>query len=497
MSLHRGWMRGPGAETVDYRLLAAGGGWCPVETSFVAGDDAEVQWITRRQDLVGAEPQTAAEIDPATGLPTRFSLLDRLAWALHPAGSGAAGVASSASTGSTASWRTAAPRHERRAARDRPPHQLALRPLDLVGQLDEERLAAVCAGVHDATTIARIAERILEVAAVRWAPEASPSPRASEPPARRPAAPPGGSAPGRASGSRGGRRARRRRLPGRLGARKPQPVDQHALRARARDAPHRPASFGGGGEEALGRHRPGSASSTRPVSSTSRGSSSSSSSTLRARRARRSPAPAATARARRSLPARPRSSTESRARPRSAPRWPPWPRRRPATSRWRARARRPRGRDARQAEAAAELECRPPRSSGATRRARGPPRSTTAPPSREELLVLESLLGDERLGIRAGESAPPRHPAARSGRRSLASIRPASRAASSAASSWRSTSSSPALQKPGIGEVHAHDRPELLGRVRAAGAQQVEVEDTKPSPCSSYLRYTDSASRCP
>jgi GGDEF domain-containing protein len=40
----------------------------------------------------------------------------------------------------------------------------ALRPLDLVGQLDDERLAAVCAGVHDATTAARIAERILEVA---------------------------------------------------------------------------------------------------------------------------------------------------------------------------------------------------------------------------------------------------------------------------------------------------------------------------------------------
>ena len=40
----------------------------------------------------------------------------------------------------------------------------ALRPRDLVGQLDEERIAAICAGVHDATTVARIAERILEVA---------------------------------------------------------------------------------------------------------------------------------------------------------------------------------------------------------------------------------------------------------------------------------------------------------------------------------------------
>jgi len=40
----------------------------------------------------------------------------------------------------------------------------ALRPLDLVGQLDESHLAAVCAGVQDPTTAARIAERILDVA---------------------------------------------------------------------------------------------------------------------------------------------------------------------------------------------------------------------------------------------------------------------------------------------------------------------------------------------
>jgi PAS domain S-box-containing protein len=165
MALHRAWMRGPGAETVEYRLLSAGGGWCPVETTFVAADGPEVQWITRRMDVVGAEPQTAAEIDPATGLPTRFSLLDRLAWALHPAGSGAAGVVVVRVDGL-----------ERLVEdRGRPATSLvlreigrhigsALRPLDLVGQLDEERLAAICAGVDDATTTARIAERILDVA---------------------------------------------------------------------------------------------------------------------------------------------------------------------------------------------------------------------------------------------------------------------------------------------------------------------------------------------
>ena len=166
MALHRAWMRGPGAATVEYRLLASGGGWCPVETTFVAGDGPEVQWVTRRMDVVGAEPQTAAEIDPATGLPTRFALLDRLAWALHPAGSGSAAVIVVRVDGM----------EKLVEDRGRPATSLllreigrhvssVLRPLDLVGQLDDERLAAICAGVHDDTTVARIAERIREVAA--------------------------------------------------------------------------------------------------------------------------------------------------------------------------------------------------------------------------------------------------------------------------------------------------------------------------------------------
>lgn len=165
MSLHRGWMRGPGAETVEYRLLSAGGDWCPVETTFVAGDVAEVQWVTRRLDLVGAEPQTAAEIDPATGLPTRFSLLDRLAWALHPAGSGAAGVVVIRLDGLERIVEDRGRPGTSVVLRELGRHiASALRPLDLVGQLDEQHLAAVCAGVHDATTAARIAERILDVA---------------------------------------------------------------------------------------------------------------------------------------------------------------------------------------------------------------------------------------------------------------------------------------------------------------------------------------------
>jgi PAS domain S-box-containing protein len=166
MSVHRAWVRGPGAKTVEYRVLASGGGWCPVETTFVAGDGAEVQWITRRLDVVGAEPQTTAEIDPATGLPTRFSLLDRLAWALHPAGSGAASVVVIRLDGMERLVEDRGRPATSLVLRELGRHiSSVLRPLDLVGQLDDQRLAAVCAGVDEETTVVRIAERIREVAA--------------------------------------------------------------------------------------------------------------------------------------------------------------------------------------------------------------------------------------------------------------------------------------------------------------------------------------------
>ena len=165
MSLHRAWMRGPAADRVEYRLLAAGGGWCPVETTFVGSQGPEVQWITHRLDVVGTEPQTAAEIDPSTGLPTRFSLLDRLAWALHPAGAGAAAVIVVRVDGVERLVDERSPSAQSLVLRELGRHITSvLRPLDMVGQVDETRLAAVCTGVHDRTTAARIAERILDAA---------------------------------------------------------------------------------------------------------------------------------------------------------------------------------------------------------------------------------------------------------------------------------------------------------------------------------------------
>ena len=251
MSVHRAWVRGPGAKTVEYRVLASGGGWCPVETTFVAGDGAEVQWVTRRLDVVGAEPQTTAEIDPATGLPTRFSLLDRLAWALHPAGSGAAAVIVIKLDGM-----------ERLVEdRGRPATSLVLRelgrhitsvlrPLDLVGQLDDERLAAVCAGVDEETTVVRIADRIREVAGrplgaggLPLIPSVGATCSAAGP------APPRSTASGRSRGRRYRERPRRRRDSARLAA--PHPVNRHSLSPRARRAANDPTLLGGPRQEAL------------------------------------------------------------------------------------------------------------------------------------------------------------------------------------------------------------------------------------------------------
>ena len=108
-------------------------------------------------------------------------------------------------------------------------------------------------------------------------------------------------------------------------------------------------------------------------------------------------------------------------------------------------------------------------------------------PVGEELLVLEALLGEQRLGV------------ARAGQRHLADrerdplldrvdhvVRPASSAARSAASSWRSIRSRPALQNPGSERSTPDDLPRApraaASRRRAAGPGRTE---TNPSPSCS------------
>ena len=91
--------------------------------------------------------------------------------------------------------------------------------------------------------------------------------------------------------------------------------------------------------------------------------------------------------------------------------------------------------------------------------------------------MLERLLRDQRLGVAAGaqqlDLARPGS-AIRSAIDDRAAPRLRGRRAS-AASSWRSISSSPELQKPGSERSTPTIAPELLGRPRAAGAEQVEV----------------------
>ncbi len=86
------WLSGVGPRGASYRMLAASGGWVEVESSFSAAGGPEVLWTTRRLDIVGSGPGRAPETDAATGLPTRQALLERLEWALHPAGEGEVAV---------------------------------------------------------------------------------------------------------------------------------------------------------------------------------------------------------------------------------------------------------------------------------------------------------------------------------------------------------------------------------------------------------------------
>ena len=155
-----------------------------------------------------------------------------------------------------------------------------LRPLDLVGQLDDERLAVVCAGVDEETTVVRIAERIRAVArrpigagGLPLVPSVGATCSASG--QRRPAA----LLQAALEAADDRQRSRRRRDPARLAA--PQAVNRDSLGPRARRAVHDPALLGGRARNPSEGTRPGSASRTRPRSSTSLGSSSSSWSTLR------------------------------------------------------------------------------------------------------------------------------------------------------------------------------------------------------------------------
>jgi PAS domain S-box-containing protein len=165
LAAHVERMHGSGPRTIEYRLLAAGGGFVPVETSFgVASGSPELQWVTRRLDVVGTWPASEVETDAATALPTRDALVERLEWALHPAGDAEVAMLVIAIEGLDA----IAVEHGR-AATDLMLRELgrqiaaALRPHDMVGRLGEHELAAVCHGVSDPITLLRIAERVTGV----------------------------------------------------------------------------------------------------------------------------------------------------------------------------------------------------------------------------------------------------------------------------------------------------------------------------------------------
>jgi diguanylate cyclase (GGDEF)-like protein/PAS domain S-box-containing protein len=160
------WLSGVGPRGASYRMLAASGGWVEVESSFSAAGGPEVLWTTRRLDIVGSGPGRAPETDAATGLPTRQALLERLEWALHPAGEGEVAVLVIRIEGLLA----IVAEHGRAAAdlivRELGRHvDAVLRPADMVGRLGAGELGAVCHGVSTPLTVIRIGERTREAVA--------------------------------------------------------------------------------------------------------------------------------------------------------------------------------------------------------------------------------------------------------------------------------------------------------------------------------------------
>ena len=160
------WLSGVGPRGASYRMLAASGGWVEVESSFSAAGGPEVLWTTRRLDIVGSGPGRAPDTDAATGLPTRQALIERLEWALHPAGEGEVAVFVIRIEGLL----SIVAEHGRVAAdlivRELGRHvDAVLRPADMVGRLGASELGAICHGVSTPLTVLRIGERTREAVA--------------------------------------------------------------------------------------------------------------------------------------------------------------------------------------------------------------------------------------------------------------------------------------------------------------------------------------------
>jgi diguanylate cyclase (GGDEF)-like protein len=157
-----------GAAQISHRMLRPYGPPLVAETTATPveenGSVVQLLCVTRGFDTGGWELPDSLR-DRLTGLPTRDVLVDRLSSLLAYGQMPVAAIvvdldhllAVSARFGRDASDRVLAETANRL--------QATLRPTDLLGRLEEDRLCALCLGVGDSQSVLRIAERIRSIVA--------------------------------------------------------------------------------------------------------------------------------------------------------------------------------------------------------------------------------------------------------------------------------------------------------------------------------------------
>ncbi|MGH2744798.1 MAG: sensor domain-containing diguanylate cyclase [Thermoleophilaceae bacterium] len=156
------------AAQVSHRLLRPYGPPLVAETTVtpVEENGAVVQLlcVTRGFDSGGWELPDSLR-DRLTGLPTRDVLVDRLSSLLAYGQMPVAAIVVDLDHLAAVSARFGRDASDRVLAETASRVQATLRPTDLLGRLEDERLCALCLGVGDSQAVLRIAERIRSVVA--------------------------------------------------------------------------------------------------------------------------------------------------------------------------------------------------------------------------------------------------------------------------------------------------------------------------------------------
>jgi diguanylate cyclase (GGDEF)-like protein len=156
------------AERVNHRLLRPYGPPLVAETTVTPvlenGELLQLLCVTRGFDTGGWELPDSLR-DRLTGLPTREVLVDRLSSLLAYGQMPVAAIVVDLDHLAAVNARFGRDAGDRVLAATASRVQAELRPTDLLGRLDDERLCALCIGVGDYQAAVRIAERVRAVVA--------------------------------------------------------------------------------------------------------------------------------------------------------------------------------------------------------------------------------------------------------------------------------------------------------------------------------------------